>query len=158
MIFQIQKGPSPTPFHRVSRIQWLSFGVMGTALMVFWNPLEHGGPVICPARLFFAIPCPACGVTRGASLTLHGHPISALYYNPLIWFVLLGSVWFICKWTVEYLSNQKIVLAWEPPFKRWGKWFLFLVVLANWTYLLIYRREDDFASSWTGQLITWLFL
>jgi len=56
------------------------------------------------------------------------------------------------------LSNQKIVLAWEPPFKRWGKWFLFLVVLANWTYLLIYRREDDFASSWTGQLITWLFL
>ena len=157
MICRIQKSPSPSPFYRVSRIQWLSFGIMGALLLILWNPLEHGGPVICPSRIMFALPCPACGVTRGAALTFRGHPMDALYYNPLIWFVLFGGIWFNGKWTLEYLSNQKINVAWVPPFNRWGKWVLCIIVAANWLYLLIYRREDDFYDSLLGRLIAWLF-
>ena len=156
MICRIRKSPSPSSFYRASRVQWFSFGLMGAALMFFWNPLVNGGPVICLARLLFAVPCPACGVTRGTSLTFRGHPVEALQYNPLIWLVLLSGAWLMGKWTWEFLSNLKINLAWAPPLDRWGKGLVFTVITVNWVYLLIYRREDDFTDSWMGKLIAWI--
>lgn len=37
---------------------------------------------ICPLKLFYGIPCPACGTTRGIMLIMQGRIIDGIYANP----------------------------------------------------------------------------
>ena len=39
---------------------------------------------ICPIKLLWHIPCPACGTTRAILLLIDGHPFEALVMNPNI--------------------------------------------------------------------------
>lgn len=40
--------------------------------------------VLCPSKLLWHIPCPACGTTRAIVLLLSGEPVEALLMNPNI--------------------------------------------------------------------------
>lgn len=42
----------------------------------------------------FGVPCPACGMTRGVLLTLHGHIVDALGVNPAAPVLTLGVALF----------------------------------------------------------------
>ncbi|MCA1629525.1 MAG: DUF2752 domain-containing protein [Acidobacteria bacterium] len=48
----------------------------------------------CLFRRAFGLPCPACGMTRGVLLTLHGHFGDALRLNPAAVVLTLGVVLF----------------------------------------------------------------
>jgi hypothetical protein len=48
----------------------------------------------CLFRRAFGLPCPACGMTRGVLLTLHGHFLDALRVNPAAPVLTLGVALF----------------------------------------------------------------
>ena len=51
-------------------------------------------------------------------------------------------------WTIEYVVNARFVLSLSRPWRRLLWALAVLALLINWIYILRYRREDDFASSW----------
>jgi hypothetical protein len=58
--------------------------VVGTAVLFFLNPAEHG---IFPRCLFHAttgLNCPGCGATRALHELAHGHVMAALQLNALL--------------------------------------------------------------------------
>jgi len=65
---------------------WLALG--GVILVLAWR-----AGITVPLCLFKRLtgwPCPSCGFTRGTLAFLHGHPIQAWLYNPLL-FSFLGT-------------------------------------------------------------------
>ena len=138
---------------RLARLRDASLMFLAVAVLVVWNPLEHPGPKICLLRHGVALPCPLCGLTRGMALCLRGHPITASILNPLSVPLLLLMLLFGIKWMIEYAWNRRIDIVWSPGVVRTMLWLGYLAMLASWVYLLIWRREDDFADSWLGRLL-----
>ncbi len=57
------------------------------------------------------------------------------------------------KWTYEFITKRSVEIVLRPAWKT-GVWFgLFAALLAAWAYLLVYRREDDFAATWLGHML-----
>jgi len=154
MMVRIQKPPLASPWERALRLQGFAAIALGVGILVVWNPLARPGPTMCLLRHAVGLPCPLCGMTRGVALSLRGQPIDATLFNPLSVPVLLLALLLAVKWAFEFVTGRRFeVLA--PP--RVGRGFVFVVyglLLANWTYMVIYRREDPFAASWLGQLWT----
>lgn len=75
---------------RARRLVGPALFALGAAGLV----LVPGLPPLCPMRLFFHVPCPGCGLTRAASLVLHGDFVEATHMFPL-WFVVLPLVAFV---------------------------------------------------------------
>jgi hypothetical protein len=152
----LRTEPFATPRERGSRLFLFSLAVLGLVLLLAWDPLAHPGPRCCGLRNAFGLPCPTCGMTRGVSLALHGRFAEATRYNPLTvpciaLFAVLGV-----KWAYEYVKGRRLVPNIGPR-GRLAFWAaVAVIILANWVYLLTYRREDPFASSWLGQVIGWL--
>ena len=57
------------------------------------------------------------------------------------------------KWIFEIGNNRHVTVMLRPIWVSVSGRCMYTVVLASWIYLLIYRREDDFASTWLGQLL-----
>jgi hypothetical protein len=145
--------PIDHPADRSRRLVQLVLAGLALLLLSLWNPLSRPGPVVCLSRRAFAVPCPFCGVTRGVSLCLRGRPVEATSRNPLTVPVFVVGLGLMAVWAWEYLANARFVLALSRPW-RWGLSSLAgLALLANWTYVLLYRREDEFAASWLGRLL-----
>ena len=47
---------------------------------------------VCPIKIVFGIPCPACGMTRAVELLLNGDCLGAFLMNPNILFIVLLTV------------------------------------------------------------------
>jgi Protein of unknown function (DUF2752) len=126
---------------------------LGVLLVAVWNPVTTPGPTLCGSRLAFGIPCPLCGGTRGAALALRGHVAESIAYNPLSIPALLFAFWLILRASIEVVSGNQIII--DRP--RWLRvstpYLITFALVATWVYLLMYRIEDDFASSWVGQLL-----
>jgi hypothetical protein len=152
MICTFHCHPATDPRHRASRLQCLGLFVAGVTVLAFWNPLTHPGPVCCLMRRGVGLPCPLCGATRGAALCLRGHPLEASAYNPLVLPLGVVALYLACKWAVEVARGVRIEINWHPALARLAPWLLHLTVFSSWAYLLVYRREDDFAASWLGGL------
>jgi hypothetical protein len=153
MILTWQREPVLTPFQRKCRLIWLTVGLAGLILLSVWNPLEKPGPKMCGMRLLVGLPCVSCGMTRGGALCLRGHPIEASTYNPLTIPVFLLFLGLGIKWAYECLTGTFLRIIWD---RRWARAFfllLVLIVLANWAYMITYRREDTFEESLLGQLL-----
>ena len=95
---------------------------------------------MCPARLFFHLPCPSCGGTRAFIAFTHGEGRRALQWNPLATlvavFAVVFAVWLLLRWTivrrplaVQISRVDSIVVRALVP----------LIVAANWAYLLLNR-------------------
>lgn len=145
----LTRTPFDHPRRRAERLVWLVLAAAALLLVALWSPADRPGPILCTLRLAVALPCPFCGVTRGVSLCLHGRPAEASAHNPLAVPVTLLAAALMARWAYEYLSNTHLRL--RLPRGAWA--ILIIVVLAAWVYVLCYRREDDFASSWVGQLL-----
>lgn len=153
MILRVEQQPFASPRARAARLPYLVLLGSAYLLLGLWNPVTTPGPMLCAARLAFALPCPLCGATRGVSLCLRGQPVEAAAYNPLAVPIAALGIVLMLKWSYEYLANRAIVVEWQPP---WGRVVVHLTTaafLATWAYLIVYRREDDFTTSWLGQLL-----
>jgi hypothetical protein len=153
MFVRYRRDPFLSGPERKVRLFCLGLGLAGIFLLSIWDPLTQPGPTVCMLRRVTGLPCPSCGMTRGVALCLRGHPLEATGYNPLTLPVLVGAFLLAIKWSYECLTGTRLVLLCSRPLRR----FLFLlfgvVVLLNWTYMLLYRREDSFAGSALGQLL-----
>ncbi len=145
--------PFSHPSQRSSRLLMVGCALAGFAVAVVWDPIAHPGPVCCLLRRSVGLPCPMCGMTRGVALCAHGRLFEATKCNPLaIPFCLLVGM-MCAKWIFEVATGKSVGVILRPTGKKalWAG--LYAALLATWAYLLVYRREDDFASTWLGQML-----
>jgi hypothetical protein len=153
MIVRVRLRRFASQRDRAARLPWIVLAGLAYLALCLWNPVSAPGPVLCLARLAFAVPCPLCGATRGVALCLRGRPLEASAYNPLSAPAALLGAALIALWSYEYVSGREVTLVWRRPWR-----LVFLVVahaavVAAWAYLLVFRREDDFAASWLGRAL-----
>jgi len=154
MIVRIHKRPFDHSSQRRFRLQAAGVIALGVGVLAVWNPLARPGPKVCLLRHAVGLPCPLCGMTRGVALCLRGQPFEATHFNPLAVPVLVLAVLLAVTWAMEFATGRRfevIVPSWLWRSLTCAAW---VVLLANWAYLLIYRREDPFATTWLGQLWT----
>jgi hypothetical protein len=149
--FQVR--PFARPEQWTSRLLMLGGAFFGLGVAVAWDPIARPGPMCCLLRKSVGLPCPMCGMTRGVCLCAHGRFLEAMGYNPLaVPFVIVAAA--LCaKWAFEIVVRHKIQIILRPAWNTslWAG--LYAVVLASWVYLLMFRREDAFASTWLGQML-----
>ena len=149
--FQIR--PFSQPSQSSSRLVLLGCALLGFGVAAAWNPLAHPTPVCCLLRRSVGLPCPMCGMTRGVALCVRGRFLEATWYNPLAVPLCLFASMLCLKWIFEIINRKTITITLRPAWNT-GLWTcLYAALLASWVYLLIYRREDDFASTWLGQML-----
>lgn len=149
-VFQFRAFTHAT--ERAARLRWLSLALAGLALLVIWQPEKHPGPNLCLLRHACGLPCPLCGLTRGASCALHGEVVAASAFSPLAIPVLVVVVLLSGRWAWEFAANRRLEIALPRRFKWWLVFAVQLSILGAWAYLLVCRREDDYAASWLGRL------
>jgi hypothetical protein len=153
MIVRPRLRPFESPRDRAARLPWivlLGLAYLGLAL---WNPVTTPGPVCCLMRHAVALPCPLCGCTRGVALCLRGRPLDASVSNPLAVPAALGGLLLLALWSFEYVRGAEVEFVWKRPWRVVFFTLATTALLAAWAYLLVWRREDDFASSWLGRLL-----
>jgi hypothetical protein len=154
MIHPFRLVPFTRRVDRTQRLLQLVLAGLALLLLSLWDPVGTPGPVICGARRAFGIPCPFCGVTRGVSMCLRGRPVEASALNPLtVPFFAIG-LGLMALWTFEYLADVRVTLRFSKRVRAVVYTLAGLVLLTNWIFLLTYRREDDFWSSWLGRLLS----
>lgn len=152
MIVRVQHRPFRDRSERMLRLQGFSLIALGVTTLIIWNPVTQPGPRMCMLRHAVGLPCPLCGMTRGVSLCLRGRFDEASLLNPLAGPVLVLAVVLAVKWAIEFASGRRIAVLLPARISRRVIPIAAVVVLVNWIYLLIYRREDPFLTTWLGQL------
>ena len=145
--------PFSHPSEWTNRLALLGCALVGAGIAAAWNPIAHPGPMCCLLRRSVGLPCPMCGMTRGVALCVRGRFLEAEWYNPLaVPFVILAAL--LClKWIFEIVNKKSIDMA-PPSAWKVGLWVaVYVALLSSWAYLLVFRREDDFASTWLGQTL-----
>ena len=153
MSFRLRMVPFVRHRDRVMRLPMIVIVGLAVLLVALWNPAENPGPVLCGARLGFGIPCALCGGTRGAGLALRGRVGESIAYNPLSIPALLFASWLILRASIEYVRGEGMIFDRPRWFRVITPYLITFALVANWVYLLMYRVEDDFSTSWMGQLI-----
>jgi hypothetical protein len=93
---------------------------------------------LCPLHALTGIPCPTCGMTRATTALLHGHPVEALQWNPLMTLVLSGAALYVLYAAVVVIGKLPR-LRWTPPSRSESQWIrisVILLIATNWAYLL----------------------
>ena len=81
----------------------LAVAAVGLPLFSFYLS-ERGFPrSICLFLLFFGMYCPGCGGTRSVTALLHGHLLQALWYHPLVPYMIGIYLVYMFSWTVAKL-------------------------------------------------------
>jgi len=104
-------------------------------------------------RQAVGLPCPGCGMTRAVALCLRGDLVGATFYHPLAIPLVLVALLFVMKWVTEFTLACRIDLVLHGWLGRYRVYVAGVIVVAAWVYLLTYRREDDFAQTWLGNLL-----
>jgi hypothetical protein len=152
MIVRIERRPFHHPSERRFRLQATGFIALGVGILAVWNPLAQPGPRVCLLRNAFGLPCPLCGMTRGVALCLRGRPLDALDFNPLAGPVLVLAILLAVKWVIEFGTGRRLDVVMPSWLWRTLVFAGWAILAVNWTYMLIYRREDPFDTTWLGQL------
>jgi hypothetical protein len=154
MIVRIHRRPFDNPSQRRFRLQAAGLIALGVGVLVVWDPLTQPGPKVCLLRHAVGLPCPLCGMTRGVALCLRGHPFEAARFNPLAVPMLVLGMLLAIVWAIEFAMGRRFAVVVPSWLWRGLTCAFWGVVLASWAYMLIYRREDPFATTWLGQLWT----
>jgi hypothetical protein len=154
MIVRVQRVPFFQRSDRLLRLQGVSVIALGVTVLTLWNPLTRPGPNVCLLRQAVGLPCPLCGMTRGVALCLRGHFHEASWFNPLAAPLLVLAILLAGKWAIEFASGRRFELTTPRWLVRGCIHAAYLILLVNWIYLLSYRREDPFLTTWLGQIWT----
>jgi hypothetical protein len=153
MIVRARLRPFDSPRDRAARLPWIVLLGLAYLALLLWNPTTTPGPVCCAMRRAVALPCPLCGCTRGVALCLRGRPLDASVSNPLAVPAAVSGLALLALWSFEYLRGAEVEFLWRRPWRVVFLTLAYLSLAAAWAYLLLYRREDDFAASWLGRLL-----
>lgn len=90
---------------------------------------------LCLFKHVTGCPCPTCGFTRGMLSLLHGHPVQAWLYNPLL-FSILSVAGVVVLLSLLSGKTLRIALTSRERLAGWG--VLSVVFAANWWYVIRY--------------------
>ncbi|MEM7387568.1 MAG: DUF2752 domain-containing protein [Verrucomicrobiota bacterium] len=92
-----------------------------------------GGFGVCYLKESVGLPCIACRGTRAATSLLHGQPLKAIGFNPLLAIAMMAlPLWLMLR----YGFGRRVRLA-GSILRPWIWWTLFALLLAgNWAYVI----------------------
>lgn len=107
-------------------------GVVGAAVVFFFNPSTHGFYPTCLFHQITGLNCPGCGGTRAVYALLHGHLLTALKDNALFVLALAALAGRGAWLAVQGKLNQPDAFA-PPPKALWALlvFVLLFTVLRN---------------------------
>ncbi len=110
---------------------WLALG----GAVVLLSAATGRSVQLCLLKHFTGCPCPTCGFTRGTLSFLHGHPVQAWLYNPLL-FSFLGA--FGAVVAMRILLGRGLRVHFTRAECKAG-WMVAVVLFAlNWLYVILY--------------------
>lgn len=154
MIVRIRRRPLTNRSDRWSRLLGVAILALGVATLMVWNPVTQPGPKVCLLRHAVGLPCPLCGLTRGVALCLRGRFHEASLFNPLAVPVLLLAILLALVWGIEFIGGRRFDVSAPRWLSRGLYRAVLLLLLANWIFLIVYRREDAFETTWLGRMWT----
>jgi len=110
---------------------WLAIG--GALLLL--APYTDRTVPFCLFKRLTGSPCPSCGFTRGTLSLLHGHPVQAWLYNPLL-FSFLGAASAVVFLRLLFGRSPRVALTRREQAGVWGIGLTLFV--ANWLYVIHY--------------------
>lgn len=118
---------------------WLSVGLAGAALALLWQasgPSEL--PIFrCPFKTLTGYPCITCGGTRAFFALLHGAPLDALRFNPLVSIFLIACVFYgIYAAIVATFDLPRVRITWPARHATFLRATAWTVLAANWIFLI----------------------
>lgn len=119
---------------------WLFMGVLALILNLCLNtPMPS-----CPFHSLTTVPCPTCGMTRGTLAILHGHPITGWLFNPLAFTALALAAMDVLG---RAIFRRRLRITLTPRHRRWAWAIVAAILLANWTWLIVYHSRHWVTSA-----------
>jgi hypothetical protein len=120
---------------------WLSVSVSFLSLAGAWLAVGLPWPV-CVFHQLTGLPCLTCGMTRCAIQFFHGHLLTALGWNPLIFVLLCGVIAFdIYALLVLATRTPRFRIAFRQAERRYVRGIVILALALNWIYLIAHWRD-----------------
>lgn len=121
---------------------WLSVSLSSLAVAATWFAVGLPWPR-CLFHDLTGFPCITCGATRSAVQFFHGHFLSALRWNPLVFAALCGSsVFNAYAFIVLVTPTPRLRIARFSSVEKNVVRMVIVVLLAlNWGYLLAHWRN-----------------
>lgn len=121
---------------------WLSVSLGSLGLAILWFALHLPWPR-CVFHDLTGLPCLTCGMTRSTIAFLHGHFLTALRWNPIVFSALCAlSIFNIYAFFVLIARKPRLRIARftaaEKKFVRTG---IVALLVMNWIYLLSHWRN-----------------
>ena len=91
------------------------------------RPRAFDGPVLCPMRLLFGVPCPGCGMTRAFACLWRGDLDGAVMLHPFAP-ALFGVLVVGVAWPFVGARLERFAAVLRQPLLTWG----LLAELAGW--------------------------
>lgn len=114
------------------RIEWagLTILIVLVAFILFWvDPARPGILPPCPFRLFTGLKCPGCGTLRGLHQLLHGHPLEAWRFNPLMVITLPLMTYIWISYTSKVFRGKPLL---NLNLRAYWIWLLLVFILLYW--------------------------
>lgn len=87
---------------------WKRYGLAITLCIISLIIMNYIFGTVCVSKIFFGIPCPACGITRASKLMLMGRFRQSFEMHPLLILVIIGIIlYFISR---KYLHNSRLFI------------------------------------------------
>jgi len=96
-------------------------------------------PGVFPHCLFHSLtgyPCPTCGTVRSITSMAGFDFISALFYNPLIPLLIVGSLVTSIYYGAAHLLRRNLIIEFKSAEKKTIRLLVLALFLANWAYLV----------------------
>lgn len=109
---------------------WATLTAAATYLYIF-EPGKSGFFPGCPFRAVTGFACPACGSTRGLHFLLHGDPVAAFEFNPLLILSLPFLFYALVRYTNAAVRGRPLKVS---QLNATYIWVLVLVILSFWVF------------------------
>ena|ERR1700722_13001881 len=123
-------GDRMAPF----QTKWRIIGCLGCLSVVLasflYVPWVSHGPVFCPFRFFFGMPCPGCGLTRSFCAVSQGEIREAMSFHLFGPFVYAACVCAIPLLSIEIARRRRI----------------------DWLHQLLFSRRVGYIAAWSLML------
>ena len=134
---RLVRGPASSPSE--STVAFGSVSAVALLLARLW-PFEQLPLWSCPLRRIAGLPCPSCGMTRAFVRVTHGDLAGALKVSPLGLVLALTAALLTAYLAARLtLLRRGPVLETSARERRGLSVLTGLIVLANWSYLLVTR-------------------
>ncbi|MEY2562898.1 MAG: hypothetical protein QOH88_1091 [Verrucomicrobiota bacterium] len=121
---------------------WLAVSTGSMAVGTAWLTLGLTWP-LCPFLSITGLPCVTCGATRSSMAFLHGDFLSALSWNPLVFFALVSLLVFDLYAAIVLMGRRprlRIVDLGSAE-KNVARIAVVSLLALNWIYLLAHRSR-----------------